>query len=110
MSKIWIEIRTDDNCMWQLKGKVYTEANLTLTEMQESVGGLIEYMPKSYLVSDVREMVVNEEGMLHKLPINELATQQLGMNVTQPVFGNALLYLDEKFITKQYWFEEEEEE
>jgi hypothetical protein len=107
MSKIWIEVNTDDFCMWQLKGKVYTEKP-ELDEMQESVGGLIEYYPKSMVVDDVREMIVNEEGMIRNLPINQLATQQLGMNVTQPVFGNALLYVDEKFITKQYWFEEEE--
>jgi len=76
--------------------------------MQESVGGLIEYYPESMLVHDVIEMIVNEEGMLRELPINQLASQQLGMYENISVFGNALLYVDEKFITNDYWMGEEE--
>jgi len=44
-------------------------STFTLTELQEIVGGYIEL-----IYFDTNIMVVNEEGKLNKLPINEKAT------------------------------------
>lgn len=48
-----------------------TGKHYTLKEMQAAVGGYIEilHLPQNYL------MVVNEEGKLERLPINDRATE-----------------------------------
>ena len=46
----------------------YTD-NITLKEMQDIVGGYIELLP----IGNEEFMVINEEGLRLKLPINKLA-------------------------------------
>ena len=48
MSDIWIEVRYDDSCMWQLKGKTWDEEP-KLEVLQEIVDGYIEFVPDVYL-------------------------------------------------------------
>tara|TARA_R110002020_G_scaffold168349_3_gene357068 strand:- start:3191 stop:3517 length:327 start_codon:yes stop_codon:yes gene_type:complete len=108
MNDIWVEITTEDSCMWQLKGNIYAEKP-TLEMLQETVGGYIEFVPDSYLAKDVIHMIVNEEGLLRELSVNSLASQQLNMTANNPIFGNAIIHVDEKFITKKYWLSEGEE-
>ena len=46
------------------------EIDNSLENLQELVGGYIEYVP----LDSKRTLVVNEEGLLMNLPINNLAT------------------------------------
>tara|TARA_R110002020_G_scaffold172058_1_gene362222 strand:+ start:8628 stop:8960 length:333 start_codon:yes stop_codon:yes gene_type:complete len=105
--QIWLEIKIEDNCLWKPKGKVYKNKP-TLEEMQESVGGLIQYMPEIYLMEDVTDMIVNEEGLLLGLKDNHLANMQLQFGAPR-VVGDVLVKVDEGFITKEFWTEGEEE-
>lgn len=104
---IWQEVRMDDSCMWQLKGRTWT-SNMELEEMQEVVGGSIEYYPANYLQKDVVQMIVNEEGLWKNLDYNDLATMQT-LPMMDPVVGNVLIKIPRKVITKEYWIEGEEE-
>ena len=108
MSDIWAEVRVDDNCMWRLKGKTWNEEP-SLDEIQKSVGGYYEMLPRSYLLDDIHSMYVNEEGMITQLPVNGLATQQTRMEITA-VVGNTIIRVDEKLLTKQYWLAGDESE
>jgi hypothetical protein len=56
--------------------------DFSLKELQEAVGGYIEMV---YLPNGI--MVVNEEGLLKGLPLNQLASQLAG----QPIVGNVLV-------------------
>ena len=47
--KIWVQIKVDDNCLWDLNGKVFKKKH-SLKDMQDRVGGLIEYIPKGDLM------------------------------------------------------------
>ena len=105
--KIWVQIKVEDNCLWKLTGKVY-KSKPTLEEMQESVGGLIEYVPRAYLMDEVWDMIVNEEGLLLGLKDNHLANMQLQFGAPR-IVGNVLVKADEGFITKEFWTEGEEE-
>ena len=105
MAKIWVQIKVGENCLWKMEGKVFKKKP-SLSEMQDSVGGRIEYMPQIYLMPDVKEMIVNEEGLLHGLEDNHLANMQLKWNAPR-VVGDVLVEVDEGFITKDYWFKEE---
>lgn len=71
--------------------------SFTLAEMQHIVGGSIQIvsLPKKKM-----ELVINEEGELDGLPINELATKiwleefpldQFSLNNNGRIVGNALL-------------------
>jgi len=108
MSDIWIEVRYDDSCMWQLKGRTWDEEP-KLEVLQEIVDGYIEFVPDEYLGHDVIGMIVNEEGMLRQLPVNELATLQLTAAAYNPIVGNVVMKVDEDYITKDYWLRGEEE-
>ena len=101
MGKIWVQIKVDDTCMWQLKGKTF-EKKPTLGEMQDSVGGIIQYVPKVYLMPEVKEMIVNEEGLLRGLKDNYLANMQLQWDAPR-VVGDVLVKVDESFITSEFW-------
>lgn len=61
-----------------------------LTSKQDAVGGLIEIVrlqePEGYV------LVVNEEGLIHDLPHNELASHLAG----QYIAGNALMMRHEE--------------
>ena len=67
------------------QGKTYT-----LEEMQKAVGGYIEILhpPDPRLL-----MVINEEGKLKGLPLNEAATRLMGENLLPGdyIVGNALV-------------------
>ena len=59
----------------------------TLAEMQEAVGGFIAYvkLPRG---NGHKKMVVNEEGLLQGLPVNQIAS----VIADQRIVGNALVY------------------
>lgn len=64
----------------------------TLDEMQEIVGGSIELIQ----LPEGRWMVINEEGKIHRLPLNGVATaifQAAFMGVNDVIVGNVLLAL-----------------
>jgi hypothetical protein len=103
-NKIWVEVRTDDNCMWQLKGRVW-EKEPTLDEIQDVVGGHYQPMPRSLIPKDIKKMLVNENGHWEKLPVNELATLNTTMLNNHPVVGNVLMQIDEYMIRKEYWLQ-----
>ena len=70
----------------------YTPKNGTtfeLAEMQEIVGGYIEVIR----LNDGRIIIVNEEGLLHGLPVNIEATNILRRDhsTTQYIVGNAIV-------------------
>ena len=109
MSDVWAEVRVDDNCMWRLKGKTWNEEP-SLDEIQKSVGGYYEMVPQYYLMDDIGAMYVNEEGMLHGLDINQLATQQTTNGLATAVVGNTIIRVDEKILTKKYWLAGDESE
>ena len=50
--------------------------SITLKEMQDIVGGLIELLP----IGNEEFMVINEEGLLLNLPVNKLAKEYLLKN------------------------------
>jgi hypothetical protein len=105
--KIWIEVKVKDNCLWRLEGNVFTKKP-SLTEMQTTVGGLIEYMPEVYLMPEIKEMIVNEEGLLIGLEYNDLANMQLQIGAPH-VVGDVLMKVDEEFITSDFWLKGDEE-
>ena len=55
-----------------------------LEEMQKFVGGWVEILP----ISGNRYMVVNEEGRLLELPLNQKATDIFRL---EPIVGNVLV-------------------
>lgn len=63
--------------------KTITDKKLTLEEMQEFVGGLIELV---YLKNG-DHLIINEEGLLLQLPQN----QEASMIAEQMIVGNALI-------------------
>lgn len=77
---------------------IKTNGDFTLGEFdglepkQEAVGGLIERV----WLSDDRFMWANEEGLLQKLPINEIASRMAGF----PVVGDVLLIDDKDKVSK----------
>ena len=103
---IWVEIKVEDNCLWQLKGEIF-EDKPTLEQMQKAVGGRIEYMPNVYLTPEIKDMIVNEEGLLHGLKDNYLANMQLE-SLAPRVVGDVLVRVDKSFITKEFWLKGEE--
>ena len=50
----------------------------TLEELQEAVGGYIQLLPIPDGQSPKRVVVMNEEGRLHGLPRNDIASQAFG--------------------------------
>jgi hypothetical protein len=105
--KIWVQIKVDDNCLWQLNGEVYNKRP-PLHEMQRCVGGRITRMPQVYLMPEIKEMIVNEEGLLDRLKDNYLANMQLQWHAPR-VVGDVLVKVDEAFITYDFWMKGEEE-
>lgn len=102
---VWAEVRMDDRCMWRLRGRTWDEEP-SLEEIQESVGGGYELMPQTYLMDDIKKMYVNEEGRLHRLEPNEMATKQTTA-LSPPVVGNVIIQVDEKVLTAEYWLGDE---
>jgi hypothetical protein len=69
--------------------RVFSKKNVTLKEMQEIVGGYIEFV---YLLKDNLVMVVNEEGKITGLPFNAKATQLVKeCNINDIIVGDVLV-------------------
>lgn len=58
----------------------------TLKEAQEIVGGYIELVPVTFDKNKI--LVVNEEGIIKKLPYNQEASE---MFIYSPIVGNAIV-------------------
>jgi hypothetical protein len=67
---------------------------VNLKEMQEIVGGHIEfvYLPNNLI------LVVNEEGKLNNLPVNEIVTSFYFPMIRDVIVGNVLL-IDSKYLS-----------
>ena len=62
--------------------------DFSLEELKTIVGGYIEIVP----LSDERIMVVNEEGKIHRLPLNVRATCIVnGAGIADTIVGNVLI-------------------
>lgn len=66
------------------------QEKMTLDELQEFVGGYIEFVPTTI---PHRALVINEEGLLNNLPDNWLATELVPPTTLciGAIRGNALL-------------------
>ncbi len=62
--------------------KIITTRRPSLEEAQNAVGGFVEVLP----VQD-GQLLVNEEGLILRLPFNPTASQMAG----RPIVGKALL-------------------
>lgn len=73
----------------QIEERIFSKKNATLKEMQEVVGGYIEFV---YLLKDNLVMVVNEEGKITGLPFNAKATQLVKeCNINDIIVGDVLV-------------------
>lgn len=73
----------------KVEDRVFSKKNVTLKEMQEIVGGYIEFV---YLLKDNLVMVVNEEGKITGLPFNAKATQLVKeCNINDIIVGDVLV-------------------
>jgi len=64
------------------------DKQLNLKEMQSIVGGYIERRPDNVKIDGKSyDVIVNEEGLINNLPINEDILDKFGITV----FGNAIL-------------------
>lgn len=76
--------RTNGN----IEDKSFKKKNVTLKEMQEVVGGYIEFL---YL-KDNLVMVVNEDGKIVDLPFNAKATELIKENnINDNIVGDVLV-------------------
>lgn len=75
---VWSIKTTDSNI------QVLHNFEPSLKQMQEAVGGYIEFV---YL-SNGQAMVVNEEGLLKRLPLNRIASTL----ANQDIVGNVLVF------------------
>jgi hypothetical protein len=71
----------------ELKVLTTKEEKPSLKEAQDFVGGLVELVN----LPNGDQMLVNEEGIMKELPINEPASSALD----QPVLGNAIILAGE---------------
>lgn len=81
---VWSIKTTDDNLQTLEKNHFGNELP-TLEQMQEAVGGYIEFVR---ITSDGAMMVVNEEGLLKKLPYNKVAS----IMANQTIVGDVLIF------------------
>ncbi len=51
----------------------------SLEELQDIVGGYVEWMPRSYLPTHIRSAMMNEEGRLRGLLVNRIASELFGI-------------------------------
>ena len=65
--------------------RISQESPPSLQELQSWVGGFIEYVsiPSKFK----KDMVVNEEGLIHNLPFNQKAS----LIAKQPIVGDVIL-------------------
>jgi hypothetical protein len=78
----------------KIEDKSFSKKNITLKEMQEVVGGYIEFL---YL-KDNLVMVVNEEGKMVGLPYNVNATQLVQENNIQDIIVGDVLVINRNLI------------
>ena len=78
----------------KIEDKSFSKKNITLKEMQEVVGGYIEFL---YL-KDNLVMVVNEEGKIVGLPYNLNATQLVQENNIQDIIVGDVLVINRNLI------------
>lgn len=82
---------------WWLKtdgSRTALEREPNLEEMQAMVGGWIERV-RVAADGELADLIVNEEGRLHGLPVNAAASRffWVGRATTDPIVGNAVLLL-----------------
>ncbi len=51
----------------------------SLEELQDIVGGYVEWMPRHYLPTNIRSAMMNEEGQLRGLLVNRIASELFGI-------------------------------
>ena len=78
----------------KIEDKSLSKKNITLKEMQEVVGGYIEFL---YL-KDNLVMVVNEEGKMIGLPFNARATQLIKENNINDIIVGDVLVINKNLI------------
>jgi hypothetical protein len=78
----------------KIEDKSFSKKNITLKEMQEVVGGYIEFL---YL-KDNLVMVVNEEGKMVGLPFNARATQLIKENNINDIIVGDVLVINKNLI------------
>ena len=66
----------------------------SLEELQDIVGGYVEWMPPSYLPSHIRSAMVNEEGQLRGLLVNRVASELFGIIIQ----GDVIVEINEAMI------------
>jgi hypothetical protein len=64
-----------------------------LHELQRLVGGFIEVCPNylKTMLTKSQAMIVNDEGKLQKLPVNQTATEIAGMVSINTIVGTAVI-------------------
>ena len=65
----------------------------SLEELQDIVGGYVEWMPRAYLPSHIRSAMVNEEGQLRGLLVNRMASELFGIIIQ----GDVIVEIQESF-------------
>ncbi len=65
----------------------------SLEELQDIVGGYVEWMPPSYLPSNIRSAMMNEEGQLRGLLVNRIASELFGIIIQ----GDVIVEIQESF-------------
>jgi hypothetical protein len=75
-----VKIQDTDTATWLADSK---EDSPTLEQAQEFVGGYVEMVPR---LRD-RQVLVNEEGLMRQLPLNEFVSEMVGY----PIVGNAIV-------------------
>lgn len=84
--------------LYKTDGTIYTVnpsngSDFTLEELQEMVGGYIEILN----LHNDNIIVVNEEGKLERLPLNEAATKIIRLSgYADYIVGNALICTSEE--------------
>jgi hypothetical protein len=78
----------------KIEDKSFSKKNVTLKEMQEVVGGYIEFL---YLKNNL-VMIVNEEGKMIGLPYNPKATLLVQENNINDIIVGDVLVVNQKLI------------
>jgi hypothetical protein len=78
----------------KIEDKSFSKKNVTLKEMQEVVGGYIEFL---YLKNNL-VMIVNEEGKMIGLPYNPKATLLVQENNINEIIVGDVLVVNQKLI------------
>lgn len=81
-------------CSGEVKEIVFSKKMIALKEMQECVGGYIEFV----WLRDNKILVVNEDGKIQGLPDNPIATKIIReQGISDHIVGDALL-IDQKYV------------